>query len=194
MLIGTIGAIKQANFKRLIAYSAIANSGFVLLNIIGDLSFSFTALVVYSFSYMIASYGLISFAMYYWDESHDERNHFIQDLSGLGVERPYLSGMVAILLLSVAGIPPFIGFFGKLYVLMSSVSALHLTLTFVAIIASVVSLVYYLGVIKVLYFNERKISDVASINLNSYKALTIFYGLCSIVMVYFLNFLVSFLI
>ena len=192
-LIGSIGAIKQTNFKRLIAYSAIANSGFLLLNVLGDLTYSFTALVVYSLSYMIASYGLISFVMYYWNEDHnlEERNYMISDLSGFAKEKPWLSGALVILLLSIAGIPPFIGFFGKLYILMSSVSALHLILTFVALMTSVISLIYYLGVIKVVYFHERKMSAINEINLYRYGFLTIFYALCSIITVYFFNFLTN---
>lgn len=194
-VIGSIGAIKQTNFKRLIAYSAIANTGFLLLNVIGDLTYSFTALVIYSLSYMIASYGLISFMMYYWGEDveTESKNYAIQDLSGLAKERPYLSGSMAILLLSVAGIPPFIGFFGKLYVLMASVSAVHLTLTLIALMTSVVSLIYYLGIIKVVYFNERSVSSIHEINLCRYGSLTIFYAGCSIITIYCINYITKLL-
>ena len=196
LLIGSIGAIKQTNFKRLIAYSTIASSGFLLLNVLGDLTYSFTALIVYSFSYMIGSYGLISFAMYYWneDESSEKHNYLIGDLSGLAKEKPWLSGAVAILLLSIAGIPPFIGFFGKLYILMSSISAVHLTLTFISLMTSVISLIYYLGIIKVLYFNDRNASEIKEINLCRYGFLTIFYAICSLVTVYFFNYLTNLLI
>jgi NADH-quinone oxidoreductase subunit N len=197
LLIGSLGAIKQTNFKRLIAYSAIANSGFLLLNILGDLTYSFTALVIYSLAYMIASYGLISFVMYYWneDENLEHKNYLISDLSGFVKEKSWLSASLVILLLSIAGIPPFIGFFGKLYVLMSSVSALHLVLTFVALMTSVISLIYYLGIIKVIYFADRKISMMSQqINLSRYELLTIFYAICAIVTIYFLNNITKFLI
>jgi NADH-quinone oxidoreductase subunit N len=192
--VGAIGAIRQTNFKRLLAYSAIANSGFLLLNILGDLSYSFIGLVVYSFSYMIASYGLISFVMYYWNETNDENNYLISDLSGLAKTRPFLSISVAGLLFSIAGIPPFIGFFGKLYILLSSISALHLTLAFCALMTSVISLVYYLGIIKVMYFTERNQSQLQEINLCRYSNLTVVYAILSILTIFFVNYFVNFMI
>ncbi len=192
--VGAISAIKQTNFKRLLAYSAIANSGFLLLNILGDLSYSFIGLAIYSFSYMIASYGLISFAMYYWNETNDENNYLIADLSGLAKTKPFLSISVAGLLFSIAGIPPFIGFFGKLYIVLSSVSSLHFALAFCALMSSVVSLVYYLCVIKTMYFAERNQSSLQEIALSRYGNLTLIYAIVSIISIFLINYFINFII
>jgi NADH-quinone oxidoreductase subunit N len=143
---------------------------------------------------MIASYGLISFVMYYWNETNDENNYLISDLSGLAKTRPFLSISVAGLLFSIAGIPPFIGFFGKLYILLSSISALHLTLAFCALMTSVISLVYYLGIIKVMYFTERNQSQLQEINLCRYSNLTVVYAILSILTIFFVNYFVNFMI
>jgi NADH-quinone oxidoreductase subunit N len=191
LFVGSIGAIAQTNFKRLIGYSAVLSAGFILLNILGDLSYSFNALVTYSVAYMLGSYGLITLLMYYWSENHDEKNYLISDFAGLSKSHPFLAMAISGILFSIAGIPPFLGFFGKLYIFLASVSSLQILITFCAVIASVISLVYYLGIIKVMYFQDRVLINGNLLSLKRYKAMSIGYALILLIGIFYTNYLIN---
>ena len=192
-IVGTISAIKQTNLRRMLAYSTVANSGFFLLSILGEKNHGFNGLIIYSISYLIANYGLISFSSYYWNESQDDKNYLISDLAGLGKRKPVISIAVSALLFSIAGIPPFIGFFGKFYVLFGSISTMHNALSLLAVISSVVSLTYYIGIIKVIYFSESTIPLLECVETRGYGGLTIIYGALSIITMFALNYFMYFL-
>lgn len=181
LIIGSISAIRQKNFKRLLAYSGVANSGFILISILGVVEFSIRALNLYFMGYIIAFFGLLSFAMFYWSEDSDQKDNYqIKDLHGIAKKYSLESIMLSFCLFSIAGIPPFIGFFGKFQILFSVFSVFNIVLIIAALLASVISLIYYLGILKILYFANYNDSDSHQVFLNFRKFLVLF-GLLTII-------------
>ena len=196
LIFGTITAVKQKNFKRFLAYSGVASSGFLLLAVLGTKDEAFKAMIIYSFSYMIAFYGLITFVMFYWEESEQLTSTSSNDLNilgdhnlgspnliahmhGLARQFPILGISISFCLFSMAGIPPFIGFIGKLQVLFSGLSTGgYKVLVFLTLLASIISLVYYLSILKVIYFENYTHLDKK--HFGQYKSISIFFGLSTL--------------
>lgn len=186
LIIGSISAIKQKNFKRFLAYSAVANSGFVLLAILGSIDQASQALIIYFIAYMLGFYGLIGFAMFYWSENYQEHNNYeINSMHGLNKIYPSISIIIAFCLFSIAGIPPFIGFWGKLNILLAGISNLYFSLIIIALLTSVISLIYYLKIIKIMYFANNLYHEqnqhIAHHKNLQYKNIVIFYGITLII-------------
>ncbi len=163
MALGNIVAIAQTNIKRLLAYSSIAQMGFMLLGLCSGVvnGNTFSALNAYSSSmfYMVAyvmttlgSFGLVMMLSRQGFESDQ-----IADLKGLAKRNPWFAGVMTVFMLSLAGLPPTVGFYAKLAVLQALVSTNITGLIVLAVVAVVLSLVgafYYLRVIKVMWFDE----------------------------------------
>jgi NADH-quinone oxidoreductase subunit N len=150
MLIGALGALGQQRLKRLFAYSTIAHVGFILLGLATcawDTSFFYLAL------YFVMTIATFSFLL-----SFGYRN--VSELAGVGRTNPALGISFALLLFSMAGVPPLAGFFGKYKVFEAAVSAQMYSVALVAVITSVIGGVYYLRIIKTMFF--AKVEDVAS--------------------------------
>ena len=150
VLVGSIGALKQSNLKRLLAYSSIGHVGYMLIAIS---SFSQSlSVVIYLGIYVTMTLG--TFAMIMNIKSDGKDLVEIQDLSGLSKENPWLSAALAIFMFSLAGIPPFAGFFAKFYVFKAALSdGLYLAII-VSIIAAVISAYYYLRIVKIMYLDS----------------------------------------
>jgi len=166
LVVGALGAIFQTSIKRLMAYSAILNTGYLLLAIIASMSLEvwrhsfFTYIAIYAVS-VIALFSLLAAT---FGEKADEVT--MSDLAGLGKTKKTAAWCISIVMFSMIGIPPLAGFFGKYYVLLDLVSIEEYNLVIVAIVASLIAAYYYLKVIKSIYFDEP-ITSAVKIPLSS---------------------------
>jgi NADH-quinone oxidoreductase subunit N len=160
LVVGNLVAIAQRNFKRMLAYSTIAQVGFVLLGLAtgvvpgqGDAGAdAYSASMFYVVTYVLTTlgtFGLIQVLARMGFESEE-----IDDLRGLNRRSPWMAFVALILMFSLAGIPPTVGFYAKLAVLQAVVNAGHVWLAVVAVLASLVGAFYYLRVVKAMYFDE----------------------------------------
>lgn len=153
IIIGSIFALTQENIKRLLAYSAISNIGFILLSLglvsDGGIQASLYYTIVYSFT-ALASFGVITHIT-----SNSAGVENISDIAGLSKNHPYYAILILFTMLSSAGIPPFIGFHAKLIVIQTLVNQSLVFLSVIVVLMTVISAYYYLKVIKSIYFEER---------------------------------------
>ena len=152
MVIGGLAAIGQSNIKRLFAYSSIGHMGYALMGLVTGTVAGIQASLVYIAIYVVMSFG--AFACVIAMRRNGQAVEQIGDLAGLAAEHPGFAFAFAVLMWSMAGIPPLAGFFAKLYVFATAFNAGLDTLTIIGIVASVVSAFYYLRVIKVMYFDK----------------------------------------
>ncbi|MDA7705119.1 NADH-quinone oxidoreductase subunit N [Rickettsiales bacterium] len=175
LIIGSLGAIKQNNIKRLFAYSSIGHVGFILsaLAIFHPL-YSFAGLTIYIIIYSFASIGIFAFllSLYHSGKGNiddiNNKKYDINSLAGIAKSNPILAASVTILIFSFAGIPPMSGFFSKFYVLFAIVRSENYILALIAITSAVISSFYYLRIIKIMYFDKRsEKSEISIIRCNS---------------------------
>src|SRR6185295_13087772 len=153
MMFGNLAAIAQSNVKRLLAYSAVAHAGYALLGVLSGNSQGVSSLVYYVITYGLTLVGAFAVAGAVEDGAGDAK---LSDFAGLSRRSPLLSFCMLIFMLSLAGIPPLAGFFGKFYLFAAAVNAEPkslglLWLVIFAIVMSAVSLYYYLQVLKQIY-------------------------------------------
>ncbi|MEO8655588.1 MAG: NADH-quinone oxidoreductase subunit NuoN, partial [Ramlibacter sp.] len=162
LLVGNLAAIAQTNLKRMLAYSTIAQMGFVLLGLLSGVvngntlsaANSYSSAMFYIISYVLttlASFGIILLLAREGFESEE-----IADLAGLNQRSPLYAGVMAICMFSLAGIPPLVGFYAKLTVLQALIGsgqAAYLWLAVFAVVMSLIGSFYYLRVVKVMYFD-----------------------------------------
>jgi NADH-quinone oxidoreductase subunit N len=163
LLIGNLAAIAQCNLKRMLAFSTIAQMGFVLLGFVAGVVNGQTTLAANAYSsamfYMVgyvlttlASFGIIMLLARQGFESEE-----ITDLAGLNQRSPLYAGVMSVCLFSLAGIPPMVGFYAKLAVLQSLIASgqgFYIGLAIFAVVMSLIGAFYYLRVVKVMYFDE----------------------------------------
>lgn len=152
MVLGVFTALFQMSIKRLLAYSTIANMGYVFLGVGCYSQEGIQSVVVYLLIYMIMTIGVFACLMNMRRQGEMPVN--IDDLKGLSRVYPKMSFALAVLMFSLAGIPPLAGFFAKLMVFMAAVDAGHYALVVLAVLTTVVGAAYYLKIIKVMYFDE----------------------------------------
>jgi len=152
MALGAFAAIAQANIKRLMAYSSIGNIGYALVGLAPASEPGAQAVVIYLAIYMVMTVG--AFGCILAMRSRGRMVEGISDLAGLARTNPALAAAMAILMFSLAGIPPLAGFFGKLYVFLAAVQAGLYALAVFGVLTSVVAAYYYLRIVKVMYFDE----------------------------------------
>lgn len=160
MLVGNVAAIMQNNFKRLLAYSSISHSGYLLVGVITagfalriESSLAATTVVLfYLFSYTIMSLG--AFAIIALLEKQVGHSLTVDDLKGLGTKNPVLAASLALILFSLAGVPPTIGFFAKFSLFGAAVEQNLYWLAFWGVINSVIAVYYYLRPVVVMYMSE----------------------------------------
>lgn len=152
MVVGNIIALVQTNIKRMLAYSSIAHAGYALVGIAAANALGRTGVLYYMLAYtfmQIGAFGVVSIL-----ENKEGKYLEISDYQGLAYRHPVIAGLMAIFMFSLAGIPPLAGFFGKYYLFASAVSANMTWLAIVGVLASVVSVYYYLGVVVNMYFKD----------------------------------------
>jgi len=152
MAYGAFAAIRQTNIKRLMAYSSIGHMGFALVGLAAGTEAGVQAVLIYLLIYVVMNIG--TFAAILTMRVKGQMVEGIDDLAGLGRNNPVLALILAVLLFSLAGIPPLAGFFGKFYVFLAAIDAELYTLAVLGVLSSVVGAFYYLRIIKVMYFDE----------------------------------------
>jgi NADH-quinone oxidoreductase subunit N len=152
MALGSFAAIGQQNIKRLMAYSSIGHMGFALVGLAAGTAEGVQGVLVYIAIYVAMTLG--SFAVILTMKRNGQHFENISDFAGLSRTNPLLAFFFAMLLFSLAGIPPLAGFFAKFYVFIAAIKAGLFTLSVVGVLTSVVGAYYYLLIVKVMYFDE----------------------------------------
>jgi len=152
LVVGNLGALLQSGVKRMLAYSAVAHAGYLGLAVLaaGDRGIPAAAFYLAAYTFMsIGAFAVLSTLM-----DDDDSGDAIERFAGLGRTRPWLAAGMTVSLLSLAGIPPLAGFIGKVLVIQAAISAGFAALAVLAIVTSVVAVVYYARVIVAMYFRE----------------------------------------
>ena len=152
MGVGNIIAIAQANLKRMLAYSTIAHVGFLFLGIVAGSTAGYSASMFYIIVYAFMSLGAFAMIVLLGDAGFEADR--IDDFKGLNDRNPWYALLMLIVMMSMAGVPPFIGFWAKWSVLREVVAADMVWLAVVAIIFSIIGVFYYLRVVRMMYFEK----------------------------------------
>ncbi|WP_020674922.1 NADH-quinone oxidoreductase subunit N [Geopsychrobacter electrodiphilus] len=158
MLAGTLAALPQRNLKRMLAYSSVVHMGYLMIGLLVGDAAAQRALVFYIIAYTIATLG--AFGVLTSFSRVDDEPQDYADFRGLGYLHPRRSSVLAACLLSLAGIPPLVGFFAKFGIITAALRGGYPGLAVIAIIAALVSLYYYLAPIIVLFMQERDASEL----------------------------------
>ncbi len=153
IVVGALGAIGQKNIKRLMAYSSINNVGFILIGLACATQQGASAMLVYLAIYVAMTIGGFV-AVLMLKDAEGNQVEAISDIAGLSRERKVLAAALAMVMFSLAGIPPLFGFWGKFVVFQAAVQAGFVPLAAIGIAASVIGAFYYLKIVKVMYFDE----------------------------------------
>ncbi|GLK69501.1 NADH-quinone oxidoreductase subunit NuoN [Hansschlegelia plantiphila] len=156
MALGSFAAIGQTNIKRLMAYSSIGHMGYALVGLAAGTSEGVSGVLIYVAIYVAMTLG--AFACILSMRIGDAYVESIDDLSGLSRTNPAMAFVLAMILFSLAGIPPLAGFFAKFYVFYAAVNAGLAPLAVIGLVLSVIGAFYYLRIVKIIYFDEPKVA------------------------------------
>jgi NADH-quinone oxidoreductase subunit N len=152
MVAGNVIAIAQTSVKRMLAYSSIAHAGYLLVGVVAGNAAGQNGVLYYLLAYTImnaAAFGIVSIL-----ETREGKHLTFEEYEGLSTRQPLLAALMALFMFSLAGIPPFAGFFGKYYVFAGAIQSGHTWLAIVGVVMSAVSAYYYLRLSIVMYFRE----------------------------------------
>jgi len=152
MALGAFAAIGQTNIKRLMAYSSIGHMGFALIGLAAGTEEGVRGIVIYMAIYLTMTLGTFACILAMRRDGAAFEN--ISDLSGLARTKPAMALLLAMLLFSLAGVPPLAGFFAKFYVFLAAIKAGLYALAVIGVLASVVGAYYYLLIVKIMYFDD----------------------------------------
>jgi NADH-quinone oxidoreductase subunit N len=163
LVVGNAAAIAQSNLKRMLAYSSIAQMGFILLGLSAGVvsgntlsaGNAYSSAMFYVVTYVLTTVGTFGMIMFLSRQGFESEE--IDDLAGLGKRAPWAAGVMTVFMFSLAGIPPMVGFYAKLAILQALVSTnvmAYLWLAVIAVLLSLVGAFYYLRVVKVMFFDE----------------------------------------
>ena len=172
MFLGAIAAIAQKSLKRLLAYSSIGHVGYVLIALVASSDQGVKSASIYMFMYLVMNIAV--FAIILSLKKSDEYVDKIFQLNGLSKTNPILSASLTIIMLSMAGIPPFMGFFGKFYIFFAAIESKLYLLAVLGVLASVISAFYYLRIIKNMYFDEATDGENFEFNINNQARIILF--------------------
>ena len=164
LLVGNIVAIAQTNIKRMLAYSTIAHVGFILLSIFTGTEQGYAAALFYTLTYVVSAAGAFGIIILLSRRGYDAEN--LSDFKGLNARSPWFALMMMFLMFSMAGVPPFVGFFGKLNAINAVLTEGFTGLAIVMVLASVIGAYYYLRVIWYMYFEDA--TDKAVLQARGY--------------------------
>ncbi|MEG1573540.1 MAG: NADH-quinone oxidoreductase subunit N [Bacteroidales bacterium] len=183
--VGNLFAIRQQNIKRFLAFSSISQAGYIMLGIMAGTAFGATSLLYYILVYIFSN--IAAFTVIGVIEKQSGKL-CINDYNGLYKTNPKLSLIMMFAMFSLAGIPPFAGFFSKFFIFYAAVEQGYYVLVFIALINTIISLYYYLLVVKAMFLNENE-APIAPIRSDNYTRIAlvlavsgvIFIGLASVV-------------
>jgi NADH-quinone oxidoreductase subunit N len=151
LILGNVVAIAQTNIKRMLGYSAIGHVGFIFAGIFTGTQIGYSAALFYSLTYVIMAAGAFGVLIALSDEEQGDQ---LEDLKGLSQRNPWLAGIMLFIMLGMAGIPPWVGFFAKLDIINAVVDAGFAGFAVVMVLTSVIGAFYYLRVIWFMYFEK----------------------------------------
>ena len=173
MVVGSLVAIVQDNLKRMLAYSGIGHVGFMLLGVIAASPEGYSAAMFYILVYAIT--GVAGFGMIVALSKTGHEFDKISDFIGLNARNPWLAFLMLIIMFSMAGIPPFIGFWAKIIVIEEVIKAGFVWIAVIGVIMAVISAFYYLRVVKAMYFDKtEEVSKIETTSSGSNWALSFF--------------------
>ncbi|HTV77281.1 MAG TPA: NADH-quinone oxidoreductase subunit NuoN [Steroidobacteraceae bacterium] len=151
IILGNVVAIAQSNLKRMLAYSAISNVGFIILGFVSGTQAGYAAALFYTLAYVLVTLGTFGVMLLLTQKGFEADR--LDDYKGLASRDPLLALVMLGLMFSTAGVPPFVGFWAKLSILTQLWATGHLWLVIVAVVLSVVGAFYYLRIVKLMYFD-----------------------------------------
>ncbi|MGH8743713.1 MAG: NADH-quinone oxidoreductase subunit NuoN, partial [Burkholderiales bacterium] len=152
MAIGNVTAIAQSNLKRMLAYSTISHMGFMLLGILSGSINGYSSAMFYMLVYVLMSLGTFGMILLLSREGFEAEN--IDDFKGLNRRNPWYAFLMLLLMFSMAGVPPTVGFFAKLSVFEAALEAGYVWLVVLAVLFTLIGAFYYLRIVKLMYFDE----------------------------------------
>ena len=157
MIIGSVAAILQNNIKRMLAYSSIAQAGYILVGFVAASQLGISSISIYIFAYLFANLGAFAVVI---AAGHKLESDQIKDYGALVKKSPFLAACLTVFLLSLAGIPPLAGFIAKYRVFMAAIeNGNYFWLVMIAVATSVVSIFYYVRVVKEMFITEKSPLD-----------------------------------
>jgi NADH-quinone oxidoreductase subunit N len=203
IIVGSLAAIAQKNIKRLLAYSSVAHIGFVLLALSTynreGVGIAIFYLIIYSLI-SLGSFGFINLIKSNeqnsdnFSDDQNEKIFAISSLAGLSKTNPFAAAAFAILMFSTAGIPPMAGFFSKFYVIIAVLKTSQLWLAIAAILVSVIAALYYLRIVKIIYFDEVNQDSAIIEDHGNIKIIISLIALINIISIVFVDDLISIII
>ena len=188
MLIGSLGALRQTDLKRLMAYSTINHIGFILMALIPGSEDGITSICIYLIFYITMNLGMFLFILNMQRDQISVTS--IKDLSGLYKTQPLMAGCLSIILFSMAGIPPMAGFIGKLIILNIIIDNNLFFLAIVAVLTSVIAAFYYIRLIKSIFFDDP-IDDLDNISSNHSKYMLCGFAFFNLTVVFYPQFFLN---
>ena len=171
MALGNVVAIAQTNVKRMLAYSTISHVGFIFLGLLAGTSKGYSSAMFYAIVYALTAAGGFGVITMLCRNGFDAEN--LHDLKGLNERSPWLAFMMMLILFSMAGVPPTVGFFAKLFVLDAVVSVDLVWLAVVAVFFSIIGAFYYIRAVKMMYFDKPIESAPLSASLDTQVMMSI---------------------
>ena len=172
--LANIFALRQQNLKRLMAFSSISQAGYIMLGVIAGTLQGMTSLVYYTLIYLFANLGVFTVITIVALRSGKVT---LDDYNGLYQTNPYLSFLMTLALFSLAGIPPFAGFFSKFFIFAAAFNSGFHLLVFIALVNTVISLYYYLRIVKAMYINKND-EPIAAFRSDNYTRASL--AICTI--------------
>lgn len=180
IITGNIAAIAQTNIKRMLAYSTISHMGFMLLGMLSGVInnnlyqsvYAYSSSLFYLVSYVITTLGIFGVILLI-SNSNSLTIENLQDFKGLNKRSPWIAIIMFVLMFSMTGIPPTMGFYAKFYVLQATLNAGHIWLLTIVIIFSVIGAFYYLRIIKLMYFDDPINNEKITISFDARLILTV---------------------
>jgi len=157
MAIGNLAAIAQTNIKRMLAYSTISHMGFMLLGIISADKNGYSSSMFYVMVYVLMTLGIFGIIMLLSREKFEADK--LDDFKGLSRRNPWYAFITLLLMFSLAGVPPMVGFYAKLAVLQAVLAAGYVWLAVVAVLFSLIGAFYYLRIVKLMYFDQPESTE-----------------------------------
>jgi NADH-quinone oxidoreductase subunit N len=152
MAVGNLVAIAQTNIKRMLAYSTISHVGFILLGLLAGTPGGYTASMFYAITYALMALGAFGVVILLSRQGFEAER--LEDYKGLNERSPWFAAMMMLLMFSMAGVPPTVGFFSKLFVLEAVVRVDLVWLALVGVAFSIIGAFYYLRIVKLMYFDK----------------------------------------
>jgi NADH-quinone oxidoreductase subunit N len=171
MGVGNLIAIAQSNIKRMLGYSTISHVGFILLGILAGTQEGYAGAMFYTLVYALMSAGAFGVIIALSRKGFEAEN--LEDFKGLNQRSPWFAGMMLLLMFSMAGVPPTVGFFAKLFVLDAVVSVDLTWLALVGVFFSIIGAFYYIRIVKLMYFDQPTDETPLSIGLDTQVVLSL---------------------